>query len=351
MLAIPFHYCMGHDRCQDSKLSIYVPVMGHAKQNYKTFNAIRVKTKSGKGYISTTLTATKLSGDGIRGEWPEKTKTFVVIDSLEMDPIFFSDKSGLPLKMALDSDAYQSFICKQCSTAPVDKALHVSHYGQNSSHGMIQRSLPRTMTSVRLMRNPLSGPLWIGPIATFNAFQELANSQEILAEITEPKPPTSSKKSQEVVLAFYEALKSRDVDTVHKILARDLEWWFHGPPSHQFMMRLLTGEQKDSDVPFEFSPISITPFGNIVVVEGFDTSRPISWVHAWTVTDGIITQVREYFNTSLTVTRLGNQSQPSDFKSKSSTATEITPVHCPPVWESSLSDQIGKSVPGLVLAI
>jgi ketosteroid isomerase-like protein len=156
-----------------------------------------------------------------------------------------------------------------------------------------------------------------------------------------------------VVLAFYEALKSRDVDTVHKILAHDLEWWFHGPPSHQFLMRLLTGEQKDNDVPFEFSPISITSFGDIVVVEGCDTSRSISWVHAWTVTDGVITQVREYFNTSLTVTRLGNQSQPSDFKSKSksSSTTEISPVHCPSVWESSLSDRIGKSVPGLVLAI
>jgi ketosteroid isomerase-like protein len=156
-----------------------------------------------------------------------------------------------------------------------------------------------------------------------------------------------------VVLAFYEALKSRDVDTVHKILAHDLEWWFHGPPSHQFLMRLLTGEQKDNDVPFEFSPLSITSFGNIVVVEGCDTSRSISWVHAWTVTDGVITQVREYFNTSLTVTRLGNQSQSSDFKSKSksSSTTEISPVHCPSVWESSLSDRIGKSVPGLVLAI
>nr|TKS07648.1 uncharacterized protein D5086_0000111140 [Populus alba] len=188
---------------------------------------------------------------------------------------------------------------------------------------------------------------------TVEAFQELANSQEILAEITEPKPPTSSRKSQEVVLAFYEALKSRDVDTVHKILAHDLEWWFHGPPSHQFLMRLLTGEQNDNDVPFEFSPISTTSFGNIVVVEGCDTSRSISWVHAWTVTDGVITQVREYFNTSLTVTRLGNQSQPSDFKSKSksSSTTEISPVHCPSVWESSLSDRIGKSVPGLVLAI
>ncbi|XP_011006090.1 PREDICTED: wound-induced protein 1-like [Populus euphratica] len=118
-------------------------------------------------------------------------------------------------------------------------------------------------------------------------------------------------------------------------------------------MRLLTGEQKDNDVPFEFSPISINSFGNIVVVEGCDTSRSISWVHAWTVTDGGITQVREYFNTSLTVTRLGNQPQPSDLKSrsKSSSTTEISPVHCPSVWESSLSDRIGKSVPGLVLAI
>ncbi|CAK7325949.1 unnamed protein product [Dovyalis caffra] len=189
--------------------------------------------------------------------------------------------------------------------------------------------------------------------STFKALQELANSQEILAEITEPNPPTSSRKNQEVVLAFYEALKSRDVDTILKILAHDLERWFHGPPSHQYMMRLLTGEQKDNDVPFEFSPISITSFGNIVIVEGCDTSGSISWIHAWTVTDGLITQVREYFNTSLTVTRFGNKSQPSDFKSKSksSSTAEITPVHCPSVWESSLSNRVGKSVPGLVLAI
>ncbi|KAJ6432436.1 hypothetical protein OIU84_019635 [Salix udensis] len=114
------------------------------------------------------------------------------------------------------------------------------------------------------------------------------------------------------------------------------------------MMRLLTGEQKDNDVPFQFSPISITSFGNLVIVEGWDTSS-ISWVHAWTVTDGIITQVREYFNTSLTVTRLGNQSQPSDFKSKSksSSTSEISLLHCPSVWESSLSKLVagGESGP------
>ncbi|CAN1172874.1 Wound-induced protein 1 [Linum perenne] len=139
------------------------------------------------------------------------------------------------------------------------------------------------------------------------------------------------RKNREVVLSLYEALSCRDVDTVTKILAHDLEWWFHGPPSHQFMMRLLTGADNRE---------SIASFGSIVIAEGCDSEREIYWVHAWTVTDGIITQVREYFNTSLTVTS----------KSKSSTA-EITRVHCPSIWESSLSNLVGKSVPGLVLAI
>ncbi|KAK6234423.1 hypothetical protein QUC31_006829 [Theobroma cacao] len=180
-------------------------------------------------------------------------------------------------------------------------------------------------------------------------FQELANTQEKILEET--------NKNQEVVLAFYEALKTRDVETVHQILAPDLEWWFHGPPTHQFMMRLLTGASSDDSFHFEVDPLSVTTFGSTVIVEGCDHSRSISWVHAWTVTDGIITQVREYFNTSLTVTRLGNSHQsppspssPSSPSAPSSTA-EITPVHCPSVWESSFSNRVGKSVPGLVLAI
>ncbi|KAG5558080.1 hypothetical protein RHGRI_008103 [Rhododendron griersonianum] len=150
--------------------------------------------------------------------------------------------------------------------------------------------------------------------------------------------------NQRVVLALYDALSSRDVDTVHKLLAPDLEWWFHGPPTHQFMMRLLTGTATASpNDSFDFAPESIAAFGSTVLAEGCDHVRSISWVHAWTVTDGIITQVREYFNTSLTVTRISfpDQSSPS--------TSSITSLHCPSVWESSLSG--GKSVPGLVLAI
>ncbi|GFY82057.1 senescence associated gene 20 [Actinidia rufa] len=130
--------------------------------------------------------------------------------------------------------------------------------------------------------------------------QELANPQEILEE----------SSNERVVLALYEALSARDVDTVHKLLASDLEWWFHGPPSHQFMMRLLTGSATSSATQsFEFAPLSIAAFGSTVLVEGCDHARSISWVHAWTVTHGIITQVREYFNTSLTVTRLRQHRQ------------------------------------------
>uniref|UniRef100_A0A7C9CR89 Wound-induced protein 1 n=2 Tax=Opuntia streptacantha TaxID=393608 RepID=A0A7C9CR89_OPUST len=119
-------------------------------------------------------------------------------------------------------------------------------------------------------------------------------------------------------------------------------------------MRLLTGADSD-DSDFKFNPQSTVAFGSLVLAEGCDHSRSIFWVHAWTVSpaDGVITQVKEYFNTSVTVTRLGKndeqeQSHPSD-------QNQISPVqphhHCQPLWESSLSNRVGKSVPGLVLAL
>ncbi|KAI6676091.1 hypothetical protein NL676_036887 [Syzygium grande] len=161
-----------------------------------------------------------------------------------------------------------------------------------------------------------------------------------------------------VVRALYEALRTRDVGTVHRIVAPDLEWWFHGPPTHQFLMRLLTGAPgSTSDGSFEFVPDSVTSVGSIVLAEGCDQDRSIYWAHAWTIADGIITQVREYFNTSLTVTRLGGacSSSSSSPPPPSALGSEIAAApgsqHCPSIWESSLSNRVGKSVPGLVLAI
>ncbi|KAK4351273.1 hypothetical protein RND71_030586 [Anisodus tanguticus] len=106
-------------------------------------------------------------------------------------------------------------------------------------------------------------------------------------------------------------------------------------------MRILTGTANSDHHLFQFIPQSIDAFGSTVLVEGCDPTRSITWVHAWTVTDGIITQVREYFNTSLTVTRLDNNIS----------SIAAAPRHCPSLWESSLPNRAGKSVPGLVLAL
>nr|XP_043632629.1 wound-induced protein 1 [Erigeron canadensis] len=108
------------------------------------------------------------------------------------------------------------------------------------------------------------------------------------------------------------------------------------------MMRLLTGTA-NTEESFEFVPLSIDAFGSTVIVEGCDQVRDIYWIHAWTVNSyGVITQVREYFNTSLTVTRFGSEAVKS---------AAIKSLHCPSLWESTLSNRVGKSVPGLVLAI
>ncbi|KNA11329.1 hypothetical protein SOVF_136270 [Spinacia oleracea] len=112
-------------------------------------------------------------------------------------------------------------------------------------------------------------------------------------------------------------------------------------------MHLLTGTtSSDGQDFFNFSPQSIVAFGSLVLAEGCDHTRKISWVHAWTVTDGIITQVREYFNTSVTVTRLGKRAT-----NNNQISTTAAHHHCQPLWESSLSNRVGKSVPGLVLAL
>ncbi|KAG5416167.1 hypothetical protein IGI04_003734 [Brassica rapa subsp. trilocularis] len=149
----------------------------------------------------------------------------------------------------------------------------------------------------------------------------------------------SYTKNRAVVLKLYDALRSRDAESVHRILTPDLDYWFHGPPPHQFLMRTLTGVSP----PFEFAPLSVVSFGSTVIAEGCDAASSVSWIHAWTVSHGIITQVREYSNTSLTVTRIGGV--------VAGRSAEIARSHCPSVWESKFSGRAGKSVPGLVLAI
>ncbi|RZC86040.1 hypothetical protein C5167_026720 [Papaver somniferum] len=129
---------------------------------------------------------------------------------------------------------------------------------------------------------------------------------------------TSAKEFKEAsntrtICALYQALSARDKETIERLLASDIEWWYHGPPAHQYMMRFLTGTVSDDN--------------------------------------GIVTQVREYFNTSLTIARFVHNWNSNTNQSSSSRQSRTSPLINSAVWESKLSSTIGISVPGLLLAI
>ncbi|KAK8467098.1 hypothetical protein PHAVU_008G251001 [Phaseolus vulgaris] len=127
---------------------------------------------------------------------------------------------------------------------------------------------------------------------------------------------------------------------MYRLLAPDLEWWFHGPPSHRHhLIPLLTATATSSPSKPVLVPDHIVGFGSVTIAEGFDETNLVWWVHAWTTTaDGVITEVREYVNTSVTVTRLGFHGSDD----------VVASAMCQSVWQSTLCDE---SVPGLILAI
>ncbi|OEL14464.1 hypothetical protein BAE44_0024517 [Dichanthelium oligosanthes] len=179
---------------------------------------------------------------------------------------------------------------------------------------------------------------------------------------------SEEQRNRFLVLRLYEALNARDARRAQELLAPDLEWWFHGPPARQHMMRLLTGAEKASGGGgFVFSPHSVDAFGSTVIAEGADDARQLYWVHAWTVgPDGVITQLREYFNTDLTVTLLSGAASAKnaaiaaappkqDAASSSSSSPPPSATSSSPgpkcLWQSRRADRAHKSLPGLVLAI
>ncbi|KAF0908582.1 hypothetical protein E2562_026631 [Oryza meyeriana var. granulata] len=126
------------------------------------------------------------------------------------------------------------------------------------------------------------------------------------ADRTQPdqQEETEQQRNQWAVLRLYEAINARDHAAAHALLAPDLEWWYHGPPAHHHMMRLLTGSAAPSSFPFRPLSVEALPASDVVVAEGVTTTSAgyCYWVHAWTVgSHGVITHLREYFNTDLTI--------------------------------------------------
>ncbi|XP_010256988.1 PREDICTED: wound-induced protein 1 [Nelumbo nucifera] len=148
-------------------------------------------------------------------------------------------------------------------------------------------------------------------------------------------PETEEMRNKVTLKELYDGLAWEDTETVARLLATDLEWWFHGPPRCQHMMRLLTGQSTRAE--FKFEPRSITAIDDRVIVEGWEGTQAY-WVHVWTLKDGLITQFREYFNTWLTV------------KDLRPPVWEIGQDR-PTLWQSEPEKHLHRSLPGLVLAI
>jgi ketosteroid isomerase-like protein len=144
-------------------------------------------------------------------------------------------------------------------------------------------------------------------------------------------------QNKSIVEILYKALLGQGtMEMVAKLLASDLEYWFHGPPKCQHMMKVLTGET-DHKKGFKFEPRSVTSIGDCVITEGWEGQA--YWVHVWTLKNGLITQFREYFNTWLVVRDL-RPLKWQDHKQDSMT-----------LWRSQPRDLYRRSLPGLVLAI
>uniref|UniRef100_A0A0D3GVA1 Wound-induced protein 1 n=1 Tax=Oryza barthii TaxID=65489 RepID=A0A0D3GVA1_9ORYZ len=142
--------------------------------------------------------------------------------------------------------------------------------------------------------------------------QLLLLHQQQRQEEEEEDLESEQQRNQWLVIRLYEAINARDHTAAHALLAPDLEWWYHGPPASHHMMRLLTGCASPSSSSFRFRPLSVhaLPASDVVIAEGITGRFHDSyWVHAWTVGPGpngdrVITHLREYLNTDLTVTRL-----------------------------------------------
>lgn len=137
--------------------------------------------------------------------------------------------------------------------------------------------------------------------------------------------------NRETVKTVYKALRDNDMEKLAKVLRAELEWWYHGPPHYHHMMQALTGESTHK--AFKFRPRRIRAVGDRVMVEGWE-GKGEYWVHVWRVKHGIIAQLREYFNTLITVVlRVSEDGDEAR------------------LWRSTPRVRVNGSLPDLVLSI
>nr|XP_043609771.1 wound-induced protein 1-like [Erigeron canadensis] len=148
--------------------------------------------------------------------------------------------------------------------------------------------------------------------------------------------------NKKIVCEFYKALAAHDASTLQISTGGST---VHLLTNTEYnLMQLLTGSRVLVDANDSYKPLVVVSIGSMVVAEGYHIheNRKTNWVHVWTVENGkIMTQVREYLDTFVTVSRIIKSSDVCIPSPRSPKGTKI--------WESELVDNV--CVPRLLLVI
>ncbi|PKA67122.1 Wound-induced protein 1 [Apostasia shenzhenica] len=160
------------------------------------------------------------------------------------------------------------------------------------------------------------------------------------------------EEKRRTVENLYDGIADGTPEKVAALLEPDVEWWFHGPPGREHMMRVLTGVEEEHHRRFKFRPRRVEEVGKWVVAEGWEAGDDAYWVHVWAVEGGVITQFREYFNTRITVRELEARAPaPAEGQTAACFVGGKIAV-CPAMWVSrEWEEGLGRPLPWLVLAI
>ncbi|XP_073393191.1 senescence associated gene 20 isoform X2 [Physcomitrium patens] len=151
--------------------------------------------------------------------------------------------------------------------------------------------------------------------------------------------------NERILRCFYNALASGNTVLVNSLLAKDLDLWFHGPPCHQHMSKLLTGIISFRSVTL--IPSSILATHNIVIVEGESFCQEVAWVHIWTVKEGKLVQLQEYWNTAVSINSSACLTSDSCCSKRQLPLQSTSPI----IWQSKLWHDVNNTKPGLILTI
>jgi ketosteroid isomerase-like protein len=121
-----------------------------------------------------------------------------------------------------------------------------------------------------------------------------------------------------LVKQLYAAFAEQNIASLLQVLSDDIDWLFYGPSDipfaghycgHQQVASFFAKALETSEFLL-FEPREFLPGSNMVLVQGFERVRvkangrvwETDWAHVFTIGNGKIIKLREYYDTSVMVT-------------------------------------------------